>query len=99
MEQGGRMFNKVSILDEDFVEALQYRFQQTTQPGVLTDVYDGAVYAELSVFFESKFNVSFGLNYDGAPVFKSSSMQIWPVQLFLNELPPPLRYACGSGVV
>ena len=42
-------------------------------------------------FFEDRFNVSFALNFDGAPKFKSSSLQIWPVQLLLNELPPHIR--------
>ncbi len=67
---------------------LDYRFQRETNPDVLADVYDGGMYKELADFFEDKFHISFALNYDGAPVFKSSSMQIWPVQLYVNELPP-----------
>lgn len=78
-------------LDANFVSLLQYRFQRQAQPGILTDIYDGAVYRQLSSFLEQRFNISFALNYDGAPVFKSSSMQIWPVQLYVNELPPHVR--------
>ena len=44
------------------------------------------------IFLAQKYNVSFALNYDGAQKFKSSSMQIWPVQLYLNELHPQIRY-------
>lgn len=86
-------FHCIPILhvDENFVDILQYWFQQEAQPGVLTDVYDGELYKELSPCFKSKFNISFGLNYDGAPVFMSSGMQIWPVQMLVNELPPCLR--------
>ena len=32
------------------------------------------------------------LNYDGALKFKSSTMQVWPIQLRVNELPTTLRY-------
>ena len=59
---------------------------------ILGDIYDGSEYKKYSDFFAQKYNVSFALNYDGAPKFKSSSMQIWPVQLYLNELPPQIRY-------
>ena len=31
------------------------------------------------------------MNFDGAPKFKSSCVSIWPVQLYMNELPPHLR--------
>ena len=50
-----------------------------SKQGVLSDIFDGDVYKEMSPFFHSKFNISFALNFDGAPVFKSSDMQIWPV--------------------
>ena len=36
--------------------------------------------------------MSFALNYDGAPKFKSSGLQVRPIQLCLNELPPHIRY-------
>lgn len=32
-------------------------------------------------------NSSFSLNTDGAPLFKSSSVSIWPVYMLVNELP------------
>ena len=58
----------------------------------MSDTYDGATYQEHKEFFPNKFNVSFSFNFDGAPTFKSSKMQLWPVQLYINELPPHLRY-------
>ena len=36
-------------------------------------------------------NLSFVLNTDGAPVFKSSKVSIWPVFLVINELPFKIR--------
>lgn len=32
-------------------------------------------------------NSSFSLNTDGAPLFKSSSVSIWPVYMLVSELP------------
>lgn len=32
-------------------------------------------------------NLSFSLNTDCAPLFKSSSVSIWPVYMLVNELP------------
>ncbi len=37
-------------------------------------------------------NVSLVFNTDGAPVFKSSGISLWPVYLVINELPPRLWY-------
>ena len=36
--------------------------------------------------------ISLTMNYDGAPKFQSSGMQVWPVQFIINELPPQVRY-------
>ena len=53
------------------------------------DVYDGALYRALikDEFLSNKNNVSFTLNADGVPVFKSSSFSLWPIYLQINELP------------
>ena len=80
-------------LDPNFVYLIHYRFRRNkTFEASLCDIYDGSVYKEHSSFFSKSYNISFTLNYDGAPKFKSSNMQIWPVQLCINELPPKLRY-------
>lgn len=71
---------------------LQYRFHRNPRQGCLEDVFDGTAYVSSGDFFSCKYNVSFALNYDGAPKFKSSKVQLWPVQLYLNELPPGMRY-------
>ena len=63
---------------------------------VFSDVYDGSEYKRHSDFFLYKFNLSFAFNFDGAPKFKSSSVQIWPVQLYLNELPPQIQYTVNA---
>ena len=81
-------------IDIHFVNLLQHRFIRQAQAPTsnIHDIYDGEVYKEKATFFSSRYNISFTLNYDGAPKFKSSNMQIWPIQLCINELPPLARY-------
>lgn len=81
-----------SHTDPDFSKLIQYRSNHTRKAGIISDVYDGREYAKHSDFFKSAYDLSFALNFDGAPKFKSSSVQLWPIQLYLNELPPALRY-------
>ena len=84
------MINLFYLADSNFVKLLQYRFERFTSDNIC-DIFDGDIYKERSHVFSSKHNLSFTLNYDGAPKFRSSSMQIWPIQLKINELPPILR--------
>ena len=37
-------------------------------------------------------NISLVMNTDGAQVFHSSNVSVWPVYFTINELPPNLRY-------
>ena len=84
-------------VDPDFVHLIQYRFRRRRRLGFLSDIFDGSEYLKHPDFFEHEYNISFALNFDGAPKFKSSAVQIWPVQLYINELPPNIRsviYMC-----
>ena len=53
--------------DDEFVRLLQYRFERHVMPGMISDIYDGSEYLRHSEFFKEKFNISFSLNFDGAP--------------------------------
>ena len=61
----------------------------------IEDVYDGQLYKNLTDkgILSSPDNVSFLFNTDGAPEFKSSKVQVWPLYLSINELPYKLRTA------
>ena len=78
--------------DSHFVELLKYHFTRPDNSNIC-DMYDGTIYKTFSEFLSSPFAISFSINYDGAPKFKSSNTQIWPVQVCINELPPCLRYS------
>ncbi len=64
----------------------------------IKDIHDGLEYQQCSrpggflCKYSNPANVSFTLNTDGVALFKSSSTDIWPVFLSVNELPPLLRY-------
>ena len=42
-------------------------------------------------FLSSCNNISFCLNTDGVSLFKSSKVELWPIWLEINELPPKMR--------
>ena len=53
------------------------------------EIYDSALNKKLSGkggLLSCSDNVSFLMNTDGAPVFKSSKVSIWPLYLVINEL-------------
>lgn len=78
-------------VDSRFVQNLDYRFKRNSAGSFVCDIYDGTIYTKLTEFFSSPLAISLSVNYDGAPKFRSSNMQIWPVQMCINELPPHLR--------
>lgn len=79
---------------EGFHSKLQERFHYFKSTGVYRDIYDGSIYRSYfnnSGPLSSPNNISFTMNTDGAPVFKSSKMSLWPIYLMINELPYKLR--------
>ena len=72
-----------------FHDDLQYRFKRKKKcRDNIEDVYDGKLYKELSAngLLSCKDNISFLMNTDGVPVFKSSKVSIWPLYFIINEL-------------
>lgn len=63
------------------------------QDGNYTDVYSGKLYQHhvTTGFLNNWHNISFTLNTDGIPVFRSSNFSFWPLYLMINELSFHLR--------
>lgn len=82
------------IAQDGFFTSLQHRFTRNVPEGTYEDIYDGQLYKSYfknnGVLSNSE-NISFTFNTDGAPVFKSSNVSIWPIYLVVNELPYKLR--------
>lgn len=56
------------------------------------DIHDGLLYKEFRRNgFNGKYYGTLVVNSDGAPFVKSSSLQIWPIQVSLNEVPVRVR--------
>lgn len=67
------------------------RFERATVEGCVGDVYDGKEYRKHKDFLSEPSNVSFLLNTDGVKMFNSSTVDLWPIWLVVNELPPHER--------
>jgi len=79
---------KSFFLRPTFYEDIQHRFKRTKKArDNIEDMYDGQLYKELCAkgLLCSK-DISFLMNTDGLPVFKSSKVSIWPLYLVINEL-------------
>ncbi len=76
-------------------KSLNYRHQRPQNEYVISDIYDGEMYRNLSKpgeILSDPNNLSFNFNSDGSSVYKSSRFSIWPIHLHLNELPPKMRF-------
>ena len=80
----------------EFRENLQHRnVRKKKSPHHIEDIYDGNVYKNMlfrsDPMHADQNNVSFTMNTDGVPVFKSSQTSVWPIFLSINELPFGMR--------
>ena len=68
---------------------------------IIRDIMDGKYYINLcgeGQFLHSQSNISFIFNTDGAPLYSSSGVSLWPVFLAINELPSPERCSVHDNV-
>ena len=82
------------FIQEGFYENLQHRFKRKSTPGFYEDIYDGKLYQSHFApggISRNPHNISFTFNTDGAPVFKSSKVSVWPIFMVINELPYSMR--------
>ena len=82
----------VLFTDPGFWSNLQKRFSRSSEPGVVSDVVDGREYKKHSNLVDEPGNIILTLNTDGVSMFRSSSVDLWPIWLAINELPPTHRY-------
>jgi hypothetical protein len=69
---------------------------------IISDIKSGLEYRKLKqpgAFLDNPNNISFSLFTDGVPLFKSSSVSLWPVYLLVNELPPTERFLCKNMIL
>ena len=74
----------------DMVRNHRFKHFEKNKGKKIMDIYDGLLYQKHfnnHGLLSDPNNISFSLNTDGAPLFKSSNVSIWPVYLLINELP------------
>lgn len=79
---------------ENVTDLLQHRFTRDVEPNVISDVYDGKMYADLckeNGFLSNRFNLSLTINTDGVKI-QDGSKQLWPLFFRINEFPPRIRF-------
>lgn len=83
------MFKRKSFTENIRTHRFKHYRTKNSVSGKISDVYDGSIYKDLfkGGFLNQENNVSFALNTDGVPLFKSSKVSMWPVYLLINELP------------
>lgn len=97
-----RVFSSSSVGDTSFFAMLDVPSQlqkvlkgcdllDLTKPleesSCISDMYDGELYRKfVASTADAGHRVSFTLNADGIPLFKSSSTAIWPIKLQVNEV-------------
>ena len=89
------IFNPISKLIESNSEYYKYFTNDRVHvKGTIRDIYDGKRYrhfvTELSEENRKRY-ATVAFNTDGAPLFTSSTLSIWPIFLMLNELPYEVR--------
>lgn len=91
-------FNVISqishILCKNFDVIMNYLNRQH-EPGIMSDIDDGNLYRTIREKNQNLIILPFTLNLDGAQVYKSTNKSLWPVQLYLNFLPPNIRFLRG----
>lgn len=61
--------------------------------GVYSDITSGRMYKSIRRQLNMKWSdITVTLNSDGSPVFESNKSSVWPIQLFINELPFNIRF-------
>ena len=94
--KGRSYFIEIPIVDQlrdffgrpGFHKLLEKRLELDNDPHVISDVYSGKLHRDLvKEGFLNRDSVSFLMNTDGGPLFKSSNISIWPCLLIINELP------------
>ncbi|KAL5499417.1 hypothetical protein EMCRGX_G010827 [Ephydatia muelleri] len=82
-------------LCEENWDKLQYPFTRRQETDMQHDLQDGSKYRALmqpGEFLSVPEHIGLILCSDGIPVFKSSGLQLWPIELCIANLPPEIRY-------
>lgn len=84
----------------DHWDSLQHEKNSTDEK--IRDVWDGAALKPLlneNWYFSNSNHLALSMSTDGVPLFKSSSMSLWPVYLLILNLRPAIRVCAEKWAV
>ena len=81
------------LIGPNVVQSLQGRrsMHNIGQANTISDACDGKLYQSLPMLQDPN-NISLILNTDGAELYRSTGLSMWPLLLMINELPFSIRY-------
>ena len=78
---------------EHWVKIVEYKSEHAQSGDQYYDICCGEVHQGAEGKDDPRRLISLVYHIDGAPAVKSKSMNLWPIQCFVVELPPKLRYS------
>lgn len=92
----GLKLQLITMLNNYSDEILKYsgevKKRHQENPNILNDIWDGDILKQLLEHSKDDILNSFCMNTDGASIHKSKNTSIWPIQLYINNLRPEIRY-------
>lgn len=86
------------ILKIHFGAIIEY-LQRERTANCMSDIDDGQLFLKSRVPTEKDELLTLTMNFDGATIFNSTQGSLWPVQFYLNFLPPAIRFMPENIVV
>lgn len=88
------------IIKKYWSEILGYmNSQKNRQENIIKDISDGYVVKVLNEKNKNTYNLSILMNTDGVNIFESNTKSLWPIQFYLNFLPPSIRFNSSNIIV
>ncbi|CAH1163412.1 unnamed protein product [Phaedon cochleariae] len=78
------------FLEDVKIQVILSNYEKKYINSSISDITDSELYQASKKKYN--FDFSFNFNTDGAPIFHSSKLSMWPIQLAVNELPPEQRH-------
>ena len=87
------------FFQEHWVKIKDYKQDHVHGQGMYFDICCGDVYQHTTGKDDPQELISLVYHIDEVPAVKSKSMNLWPIQCFVVELPPKLRYCFLNNMV
>lgn len=78
------------LVHKHFGEILKYANRE--KDGSINDIDDGLLFKNLVIKNPDSILLTFTINSDGAQIYNSKNLSMWPIQLCANFLPPNIRF-------